>query len=60
MANYTGIAGRIQPKMVYPEDIELVVDATPTAGAIYVGNLEASQNVLTLKSTDRVQFRVRD
>lgn len=51
MSNYTGIAGRIQPKMVYPEDIEHVVDATSTAGAIYIGNLEASQNVLTLKST---------
>lgn len=41
---------------VYPEDIECVVDGKNGKGAIYVGNLEASENVKTLKSTRRLNL----
>ncbi len=38
-------------KMVYPEDIECVHESINGKGGIYVGNLEAAQNLQTLKST---------
>lgn len=37
-------------QIVYPEDIECVLEARAGRGAIYIGNLEASQNLRTLKS----------
>lgn len=49
MASYLG-AGTKAGKMVYPEDIECVVDPINGIGGIFIGNLEASQNLLTLKS----------
>jgi len=36
---------------VYPEDIECVHDPINGKGGIYIGNLEAAQNLQTLKST---------
>lgn len=38
-------------KTVYPEDIECVHDPINGKGGIYIGNLEAAQNIQTLKST---------
>jgi hypothetical protein len=38
-------------KIVYPEDIECVHDPINGKGGIYIGNLEAAQNLQTLKST---------
>jgi len=38
-------------KIVYPEDIECVHEPTNGKGGIYVGNLEAAENLQTLKST---------
>ena len=40
-----------QSEMKYPEDIECVVDPVRGRGGIFIGNLEASQNLVTLKST---------
>ena len=37
-------------KTVYPEDIECVWEPVKGKGAIYIGNLEASENIRTLKS----------
>lgn len=37
--------------MVYPEDIECVHDSVNGKGGIFIGNLEAAQNLQTLKST---------
>ena len=37
--------------MVYPEDIECVHEPMNGKGGIFVGNLEAAQNLNTLKST---------
>ena len=37
-------------KMVYPEDIECVHEPINSKGGIYVGNLEAAENLQTLKS----------
>ena len=39
MANYGISAGRLQPKVVYAEDIECVHDGIAGVGAIYIGNL---------------------
>lgn len=36
--------------IVYPEDIECVHDPVNGKGGIYIGNLEAAQNLQTLKS----------
>jgi hypothetical protein len=38
-------------KMVYPEDVECVHEPINGKGGIYVGNLEAAENLQTLKST---------
>lgn len=38
-------------KIVYPIDIECVHEPTNGKGGIYVGNLEAAENLPTLKST---------
>ena len=38
-------------KTVYPEDIECVHDPINGKGGIFIGNLEAAQNLQTLKST---------
>lgn len=38
-------------KTVYPEDIECVHDPVNGKGGIFIGNLEAAQNIQTLKST---------
>lgn len=38
-------------RTVYPEDIECVWEPQNNKGGIYIGNLEASQNLMTLKST---------
>lgn len=37
-------------KIVYPEDIECVHEPTNGKGGIYVGNLQAAENLQTLKS----------
>jgi hypothetical protein len=37
--------------IVYPEDIECVHEPMNGKGGIFVGNLEAAQNLNTLKST---------
>jgi hypothetical protein len=51
MASFLSVNGRPQSKMIYPEDIECIVDSNNGVGGIYIGNLEASQNLLTLKRT---------
>ena len=48
MASFLG-AKTLGGKMVYPEDIECVLDSNNGAGGIFIGNLEASQNLMTLK-----------
>jgi hypothetical protein len=48
MATFLG-ANTHGGKIVYPEDIECVLDSNNGAGGIFIGNLEASQNLLTLK-----------
>ncbi len=35
---------------VFPEDLECVLEATNNQGAIFIGNLEAAENLHTLKS----------
>lgn len=37
-------------KIIYPEDIECVHDPINGKGGIFLGNLEAAQNLQTLKS----------
>jgi len=38
-------------KIVYPEDIECVHEPVNGKGGIWIGNLEAAENIQTLKST---------
>lgn len=37
-------------QMVYAEDIDCVMDSMQGKGGIFIGNLEAAQNPVTLKS----------
>jgi hypothetical protein len=54
MVSFLGANGRPQSKIVYPEDIECIVDSNNGVGGIYIGNLEASENLHTLKRTCEV------
>jgi hypothetical protein len=54
MSSFLSASGRPQPKIVYPEDIECVIESNNGIGGIYIGNLEASQNLLTLKRTYKI------
>lgn len=38
-------------KQVYPEDLSCIIDSIDGRGGLYIGNLEAAQNINTLKST---------
>lgn len=40
---------------VFPEDIDCVFDSDSERGAIFVGNLEAAENLDTLKSTNNLR-----
>ena len=44
-------------EIIYEEDIECVVDGINGIGAIYIGNLEASQNPNTLKSNHQSMYQ---
>jgi hypothetical protein len=39
-------------QIVYPEDITCIVEPTNGKGAIFIGNLEAAQNINTLQSSN--------
>ena len=36
--------------MIFPEDLDCVLEAADGKGGIYIGNLEAAENLQTLKS----------
>lgn len=38
-------------KTVYAEDISCIVETRSSQGSIFIGNLEAAENLNTLKST---------
>lgn len=50
MTSFLGVGSKAG-KIVYAEDIECVVDPVNGIGGIFIGNLEASQNLATLRST---------
>jgi hypothetical protein len=44
-------------KIVYAEDYSCVVDSRDGKGGIFIGNLEAAENPVTLKSTNLSIYR---
>lgn len=42
------------PQQVYPEDYSCIIEPLDGKGGLFIGNLEASQNIQTLRSNHKI------
>lgn len=42
------------PQQVYPEDYSCIIEPVDGKGGLFIGNLEASQNLNTLRSNQTI------